>query len=261
MTVKHLSDDLTVARRKQLAQVSTNRYILVIVAAILCSCPVALEAFGIVDKAVYRFSSLKSAERRWGHSPTTKLAWVPTPTHLFQSDGNDEYVTPPREEANLVNQKRYLNSIETLQRLVAKAKGETYQPPENPPVYVIGRFEVPLRIDTAPGLDLTETEFEEDAEQSSSSSSDGGLVLVTSVTGNAADAGLQPLDTIVGVSCKYTDPPFQVNVNSQSLQTTAIALQTAVAHALSHNSTEIHLEMNRLIAGHYNPQQSQASTS
>jgi hypothetical protein len=164
-------------------------------------------------------------------------------------------VTPPREEANLVNQTRYMNSIETLQRLVAKAKGETYQPPENPPVHVIGRFEVPLRIDTAPGLDLTETEPEMDDEEASSSTGSGGLVLVTSVTGNAADAGLQPLDTIVGVSCKYTDPPFQANVNSQSLQTTAIALQTAVAHALRHNSTEIHLEMNRLIAGYYNPQQ------
>lgn len=168
---------------------------------------------------------------------------------LFESNNSDERITPPREEANLVNQARYLNSIETLQRLVAKANGGTYQPPENPPVYVIGRFEVPLRIDSAPGLDLTETELEDEP-----TNDGGGLVLVTSVTGNAAEAGLQPFDTIVGVSCKDVDPPFQVNVNSESLQNTAIALQTAVSHALRHNSTEIQLEMNRLIAGYYNPQ-------
>ena len=255
MTTKDLPGDLTVPCRRQGTMGSTQRSMLVIVAVFLCSCPIVLEAFGLVDKSLYRFNARKRAARSWENSYSTNLPWVPF--RHYQSNGNDEYVTPPREEANLVNQTRYMNSIETLQRLVAKAKGETYQPLENPPVYVIGRFEVPLRIDTAPGLDLTETEFEEEEEQSSS---DGGLVLVTSVTGNAADAGLQPLDTIVGVSCKYTDPPFQVNVNSQSLQTTAIALQTAVAHALSHNSTEIHLEMNRLIAGYYNPQQSAAAT-
>lgn len=234
--------------------VSVTRSVLIIAMVFVVSCPIALEAFGVVDKPIGRLAFLKRALGRWEHSHTTNLSLIGS--RLSQSAGNDEYVTPPREEANLVSQTRYMNSIETLQRLVAKAKGETYQAPENPPVYVIGRFEVPLRIDTAPGLDLTETESEEDDQQSSSSSdTNGGLVLVTSVTGNAADAGLQPLDTIVGVSCKDTVPPFYVNVNSQSLQTTAIALQTAVAHALNHNSTEIHLEMNRLIAGYYNPQQ------
>jgi hypothetical protein len=167
------------------------------------------------------------------------------------NDINGDRPTPPREQANLVNQARYLNSIETLKNELAKAQGTTYQPPENPPVYVLGRFEVPLRIDGSPGLDLTETEFEGTVEADLESK--GGLVLVTGVTGNAADAGLQPMDTIVGVSCK-TDPPFSADINSESLQNTAIALQTAVAHALGHNSTEIYLDMNRLISGYYEPQ-------
>ncbi len=216
------------------------------VALLVLMFPVSLEAFGIVNTL---YSSSTNKERCYSDSSSSRISSCAF--RLFQSSNSEERITPPREEANLVNQTRYLNSIETLQRLVAKSNGETYQPTENPPVYVIGRFEVPLRIDSAPGLDLTETEFEEEKE----ASTDGGLVLVTSVTGNAADAGLKPLDTIVGVSCKDTDPPFQANVNSESLQNTAIALQTAVAHALSHNTTEIYLEMNRLIAGYYNPQE------
>jgi len=170
---------------------------------------------------------------------------VLSPTTLFESTSG-ERPTPAREETNLVDQKRFVNSIETLKQEVAKANGQPYASPEKPPVHVLGRFEVPLRIDTAPGLDLTETAPPE------GDSTDGGLVLVTSVSGNAADAGLQPLDTIVSVSCPDVKPPFYANVNSESLQTTAIALQTAVAHALSHNSTEIQLEMNRLMQGYYN---------
>jgi hypothetical protein len=169
---------------------------------------------------------------------------------LRSTDGDEDRPTPPREEANLVNQARYLNSIETLNKEIAKAQGTTYQPPENPPVYVIGRFEVPLRIDGSPGLDLTETEFVGTLETDQETK--GGLVLVTGVTGNAADAGLKPFDTIVGVTCK-TDPPFSEDINSLSLQDTAIALQTAMAHALSHNSTEVYLDMNRLISGYYEP--------
>ena len=159
-----------------------------------------------------------------------------------------------RSEANLVDQKTFIQSIETLQREVAKANGQEFKAPENPPVYAIGRFEVPLRIDSAPGLDLTDTYVPTvvgEAEADSQDLFQPGLVLVTSVTGNAANAGLQALDTIVGVSCKGTDPPFIANVNSQSLETTAIALQTAMQHALQNNITEIDLEMNRLMSGYY----------
>ena len=171
-------------------------------------------------------------------------------------------------KVNLVNQARYVNSIETLQREIAKIQGIEYTspPPEQTPVYVLGRFEVPLRIDSAPGLDLTETEFllPADDDSATSLSSDdnnnnddendtkGGLVLVTSVTGNAADAGLQAFDTIVAVSCPTTkSPPFYANVNSCDLPTTAQALQAAMKHALDNDLKEIHLEMNRLITGYY----------
>jgi hypothetical protein len=180
----------------------------------------------------------------------------------------DESTTPAAKKVNLVNQARYVNSIETLQREIAKIQGIEYTspPPEQTPVYVLGRFEVPLRIDSAPGLDLTETEYllaandDDDSAATSLSSDDnddendtkGGLVLVTSVTGNAADAGLQAFDTIVAVSCPTTkSPPFYANVNSCDLPTTAQALQAAMKHALDNDLKEIHLEMNRLITGYY----------
>jgi hypothetical protein len=193
---------------------------------------------------------------------TTTIVTTTTTTRLWAANGEEEEdepstVPPPRDQVNLVNQARYLNSIETLQREIAKAQGKDYTPPPDQ-VVVLGRFEVPLKIDSAPGLDLTETEYyyeEEDGrtnpQTTTTEPSEGGLVLVTSVTGNAAEAGLQALDTIVGVSCKATNPPFYVNVNSCDLPTTAQALQSAMRLALENNSKEIHLEMNRLITGYY----------
>ena len=182
-------------------------------------------------------------------------------------DDDDDEPATTMSKVNLVNQARYVNSIETLQREMAKLHGIDYTPPspDQTPVYVLGRFDAPLRIDSAPGLDLTETEYFNDSSAmmttttgtSSSISNDenntrGGLVLVTSVTGNAAEAGLQALDTIVAVSCQTTNPPpFYANVNSCDLPTTAQALQAAMKHALDNNVKEIHLEMNRLITGYY----------
>ena len=195
-------------------------------------------------------------------STTTRMRLGASGNNNNQKDES----TPAK--VNLVNQARYVNSIETLQREIAKIQGIEYTspPPEQTPVYVLGRFEVPLRIDSAPGLDLTETEFllpAADDSATSLSSDDnnnnddendtkGGLVLVTSVTGNAADAGLQAFDTIVAVSCPTTkSPPFYANVNSCDLPTTAQALQAAMKHALDNDLKEIHLEMNRLITGYY----------
>ena len=195
--------------------------------------------------------------------PTVRLA------AKDNDDNNDaDEPTTTMSKVNLVNQARYVNSIETLQREMAKLHGIDYTPPspDQTPVYVLGRFDAPLRIDSAPGLDLTETEYSNDSSAmmmttttgtSSSTSNDenntrGGLVLVTSVTGNAAEAGLQALDTIVAVSCQTTNPPpFYANVNSCDLPTTAQALQAAMKHALDNNVKEIHLEMNRLITGYY----------
>lgn len=210
--------------------------------------PLLVLAFPVT--VVESFVGVKMSSKMTRMTPSFSFSLMESSSSsLSSSESAEERPTPPREEANLVNQARFLNSIETLNKEIAKAQGTTYQPPENPPVYVLGRFEAPLRIDGAPGLDLTETEYE-DTVETDDESSKGGLVLVTGVTGNAANAGLQPLDTIVGVSCK-TDPPFAVDINSESLQNTAIALQTAVAHSLSHNSNEIFLDVNRLIAGYY----------
>lgn len=182
---------------------------------------------------------------------------------------------------NLVDQKTYISSIETLKREIAKANGlPEPEKDKDQPVYALGRFEVPLRIDSSPGLDLTDTYIEKDVstgdKPSETSVGSGGettmgsenalispgLTLVTGVQGNAADAGLQALDTIVGVSVKDVEGEgdeavtkkvyFTTEINSASLETTAIALQTAMGKALELNKNEIYLEMNRLIAGYYN---------
>jgi len=119
---------------------------------------------------------------------------------------------------------------------------------------VLGRYEVPLRIDSAPGLDLTETEVWVEDDDDDNENKQGGLVLVTSVTGNAANAGLQAFDTIVGVSCKTNPdgtPLLYANVNSCDLPTTATALQAAMKYAMENNLKEIYLEMNRLMTGYY----------
>jgi hypothetical protein len=171
------------------------------------------------------------------------------------SDADDD----KKDKPNLVDQTTYLQSIETLQRETARVNGEEFMPPENPPVYALGRLEVALRIDTPPGLDLTETTVPKPAGGTNTGTEDDtfteivmpGLVLVSAVTGNAAEAGLKALDTIVGVSCNVGDVPFEKNLNSESLDATAMALQGAVAHAWQHNVTEITLELNRLIEGYY----------
>jgi hypothetical protein len=141
---------------------------------------------------------------------------------------------PPPIKPDLVDKGTFVSAVETLQREIAKAKGVDYVKEDDPNFsYAIGRLVVSLPIEALPGLDLTET-LE--------------LVLVTAVSGNVAEAGIQPLDTIVGVSAGDT---FQESTKALSLDETATILTDAVNRALENGMTEIEFELNRLIKGYY----------
>mmetsp|Transcript_10396 Transcript_10396/g.30405 ORF Transcript_10396/g.30405 Transcript_10396/m.30405 type:complete len:228 (+) Transcript_10396:89-772(+) len=123
----------------------------------------------------------------------------------------------------------------------AKAKEEDQQY-----VFLVGKLDVALPIDTQPELDLTE--------------SIGPLVLVTNVWGRTAEAtGMQSFDTItkVGVvSDNENEPPLEYKTLGTPLQETAGALTAAAQHAIKIGKTEIQLEVQRLIKGYYAPEDS-----
>eukprot|EP00536_Pseudo-nitzschia_multiseries_P014876 jgi/Psemu1/216159/e_gw1.782.2.1 len=123
----------------------------------------------------------------------------------------------------------------------AKAKEEDQQY-----VFLVGKLDVSLPIDTQPELDLTE--------------SIGPMVLVTNVWGRTAEAtGMQSFDTItkVGViSDNENEPPLEYKTLGTPLQETAGALTAAAQHAIKIGKTEIQLEVQRLIKGYYAPEDS-----
>lgn len=108
-------------------------------------------------------------------------------------------------------------------------------------VYLVGKLDVTLPIDTQPELDLTE--------------SIGPLVLVTSVWGRTAEAtGMQEFDTLTKVSVDDPNQPFVAKTKCTSLEETAGALTAAAQHAIALGKTEIQLEVQRLIKGYYAPE-------
>ena len=127
------------------------------------------------------------------------------------------------------------------ERARAKAEEANY-------IFLVGKLDVTLPIDTQPELDLTE--------------SIGPIVLVTSVWGRTAEAtGMQEFDTLTKISVDDDDPNsnrpvFAANVKCTTLEETAGALTAAAQHAIALGKTEIQLEVQRLIKGYYAPEDS-----
>lgn len=110
-------------------------------------------------------------------------------------------------------------------------------------VFLVGKLDVVLPIDTQPELDLTE--------------SLGPLVLVTNVWGRTAEAtGMQEFDTLTNVSVDDPSEPFSAKTKCTTLEETAGALTAAAQHAIALGKTEINLEVQRLIKGYYAPEDS-----
>eukprot|EP00527_Entomoneis_sp_CCMP2396_P008370 CAMPEP_0198143998 /NCGR_PEP_ID=MMETSP1443-20131203/12352_1 /TAXON_ID=186043 /ORGANISM="Entomoneis sp., Strain CCMP2396" /LENGTH=212 /DNA_ID=CAMNT_0043807315 /DNA_START=55 /DNA_END=690 /DNA_ORIENTATION=- len=163
---------------------------------------------------------------------------------LSSSDNNNEDndLNPQQEEEsgppakkNLVDQATFIAAIDTLLLEVAKANGADDTSAESNTnagkelAYAIGKLTVNLPINEQPEFDLTEST---------------GLVLVSAVSEKTrTELGMQPLDTIVGVSAGT----FQENTKASTLEHTAATLQAAVLHAHDNGLPEVELEMNRLI--------------
>mmetsp|Transcript_16591 Transcript_16591/g.34216 ORF Transcript_16591/g.34216 Transcript_16591/m.34216 type:complete len:227 (-) Transcript_16591:37-717(-) len=108
-------------------------------------------------------------------------------------------------------------------------------------IFLVGKLDVTLPIDTQPELDLTE--------------SIGPLVLVTSVWGRTAEAtGMQEFDTLTKVGVDDPNQPFVAKTKCTTLEETAGALTAAAQHAIALGKTEIQLEVQRLIKGYYAPE-------
>jgi hypothetical protein len=144
-----------------------------------------------------------------------------------------------------IGQELFVTAVKVLEAEIARQTGQIAVPPEKSPDYAMAKLKVSLSIVGNPGLDLTEA---------------AGLVLVTSVEGNAIIAGIKPRDTIVQVSvaaaaaatAATTDRPappllFVQDCAASSLDELSMVLQTAVQHALQAGTGVIDLVLNRLL--------------
>ncbi len=126
-----------------------------------------------------------------------------------------------------MKQSLFLSAIDA----VKKDKGIVEKDEDNVG-YAIGRVKANLPI--PPGIDLIETPE---------------LVLVNGVDQIAYDAGVQPLDTIVGVTTP--DGTFQESTLAMGFEETYKVIMLAIAHARETNDSTIELELNRLVKGYY----------
>jgi hypothetical protein len=138
---------------------------------------------------------------------------------------------------DLVAQSTFIAANDVLYSDMAKSQGVEYvnQDKDDPNInYAIGRTWVTLSI--PPQFELVETPE---------------LVLVKAVSKSAQDQGIQPLDTIVGVSA--VDETFKRKTMNLNIEETAAILTAAIDHASNNGEEVITLELNRLMKGYYKP--------
>jgi hypothetical protein len=150
-----------------------------------------------------------------------------------------------------IRQELFVTAVKVLEAEIARQTGMILPTRNSPDNYAMAKLTVSLSIVGNPGLDLTEA---------------AGLVLVTTVEGNAIIAGIKPRDTIIQVSVPaaatdatatttMTDdrpappPPvlFVQDCAASSLDDLSVVLQTAVQHALQAGTGVIDLVLNRLL--------------
>jgi hypothetical protein len=141
-----------------------------------------------------------------------------------------------------IRQELFVTAVKVLEAEIARQTGTLLPVRNSPDNYAMAKLTVSLSIVGNPGLDLTEA---------------AGLVLVTTVEGNAVVAGIKPRDTIIRVSVpaavtstdQLPPPPllFVQDCAASSLDDLSIVLQTAVQHALQAGTGVIDLVLNRLL--------------
>jgi hypothetical protein len=141
-----------------------------------------------------------------------------------ESDGEKQKKQPPPgKPKNLVDTKTFVAAVKALQGTAGSE--------EESPMYGIGKIIISLSIAGQPGLDLAEAP--------------GPMVLVSSVTGNAEEVGINPGDTIVSIGAN--NGGFSQETKGLSLEETATVLMSAANHAVENGLAEVDLEINRLI--------------
>jgi hypothetical protein len=186
--------------------------------ASLASCLAFANSFNTFAGAVYRTTH---------HNHYEVFHW-----QMRASPSSDD-MNPERPD--LVAQSTFIAATDTLYRDMAISQGVEYvnQDKDDPNTnYAIGRTMVTLSI--PPQFELVETPE---------------LVLVKAVSESAQDQGIQPLDTIVGVSA--VDETFKSKTMNLNIEETAAILTAAIDHASNNGEEVITLELNRLMKGYY----------
>ncbi|CAJ1932527.1 unnamed protein product [Cylindrotheca closterium] len=146
-----------------------------------------------------------------------------------QEDSSAPQGNPDRPK-NMVDTNTFVAAVQALKGETAEPEKEGGKEDEAP--YAIGKLKLPLSLAGTPGLDLAEAP---------------GLVIVSSVTGNALEAGFQAGDTIVSISSKAAEPNYYEETNGLNLEETASILMSAANHAIENGATEVEIEINRLV--------------
>jgi len=155
------------------------------------------------------------------------------PSSSSSGEGKEENKNKVERPKDLVDQKKFVAAYEFLNSELAKQGAIPAPPPVDEKEeyqYGIGKLRLKVKIAPDPGFDLAE--------------STGGMVLVSSVGGNAAEAGIQIGDTIVGV---YADGEFRGSTKEANLDDSIAIFQPAMVHAVENGILELELVLNRLI--------------
>lgn len=183
-------------------------------------------------KTAASFNAVSPLQLKSSYKIRSSIAFSGYNLQLFLAASNDndgDFVRP-----DLVGQNDFMEAVEVVQMAVCQANGVEYVKEGNPNVgYAIGRIQASLSI--PPGIDLIETP---------------NLVLVNGVNQEAKEAGIEPLDTIVGVSVGV-DGVFDAKTKGLPMDETVVIIKNAIAHAKESGIVEISLELNRLIKGLY----------
>lgn len=139
---------------------------------------------------------------------------------LDESSSSSENKERPK---NMVDTKTFVAAVNALEGKGSSSKDDT--------PYAIGKLNINLSIAGTPGLDLAEAP--------------GLLVLVSNVSGNAKEVGVQLGDTIVSISA--ASGTFHQETKGMTLEETASVLMAAANHAVENGVTEVELEINRLV--------------
>ena len=152
---------------------------------------------------------------------------------------NSSAADDAESSTTLVDKDIFVAAVDNLRTEMAKqdpSSASESKKDDDETFYAIGKVKVQLHVASGnPGMDLAE--------------STGGLVLVSGVTGHALEAGIQMGDTIVGVSVPVASAAQETR--AYSLEDTARVLMGAMKLAIENESTDIELELNRLIKMRY----------